>query len=275
MIGRARAIELLASEQFDVIVIGGELTGAGVALDAGAAGLVVGLVERDDFSAARVDEARLCLSVLTAAERRGAIIANRVEVTDVVECDGRVVEVRARDVERGGCFAIAADRVVDAVSDRVLPAYARVDEGGVGAHIEPDRLQRLPGMPEPTYAHLATRYGEAAVEVLATAAADPAMAAPIVAGHPDLLAEVLYAARHEQARSVADVLLRRTDLGLTAAAELADRDAPLLVARAMAAELGWTEHRVAAEVAEWARASRARPAAASCRAGSVATGSRG
>ena len=39
-------------------------------------------------------------------------------------------------------------------------------------------------------------------------------------GHPDLLAEAAHAARREQARTVGDVLLRRTRLGLTAAREL-------------------------------------------------------
>ena len=39
----------------------------------------------------------------------------------------------------------------------------------------------------------------------------------IVPGRPDLLAEVVYAVRREQARTVGDVLLRRTRLGLTAA----------------------------------------------------------
>ena len=42
----------------------------------------------------------------------------------------------------------------------------------------------------------------------------------IVPGRPDLLAEVVYAARREQARTVGDVLLRRTRLGLTAARSL-------------------------------------------------------
>ena len=46
---------------------------------------------------------------------------------------------------------------------------------------------------------------------------------PIVAGRPDLLAEVAYAARREQARTVGDVLLRRTRLGLTAARAAARR----------------------------------------------------
>jgi glycerol-3-phosphate dehydrogenase len=40
----------LASGRFDVLVIGGGITGAGIALDAAARGLAVGLVERDDFA---------------------------------------------------------------------------------------------------------------------------------------------------------------------------------------------------------------------------------
>ena len=42
-------------------------------------------------------------------------------------------------------------------------------------------------------------------------------------GRPDLLAEVVYAARREQARTVGDVLLRRTRLALTAAREVTRR----------------------------------------------------
>lgn len=47
---RSVALERLASEQFDVLVIGGGITGAGVLLDAASRGLRAGLVERDDFA---------------------------------------------------------------------------------------------------------------------------------------------------------------------------------------------------------------------------------
>ena len=53
--------------------------------------------------------------------------------------------------------------------------------------------------------------------VLRVAAERPELAGPIVPEMPDLLAEAVIAARLEQARSVADVLLRRTRLGLVAA----------------------------------------------------------
>jgi glycerol-3-phosphate dehydrogenase len=47
---RAVALERLGEETFDVLVIGGGITGAGVALDAASRGLRTALVERDDFA---------------------------------------------------------------------------------------------------------------------------------------------------------------------------------------------------------------------------------
>jgi len=47
---RARALERLAAEEFDVLVVGGGITGAGVALDAASRGLRTALVERRDFA---------------------------------------------------------------------------------------------------------------------------------------------------------------------------------------------------------------------------------
>jgi glycerol-3-phosphate dehydrogenase len=47
---RAQAHTRLVEEEFDVLVIGGGITGAGVALDAAARGLRTALVERDDFA---------------------------------------------------------------------------------------------------------------------------------------------------------------------------------------------------------------------------------
>lgn len=48
---RRRALDRLASEPYDVIVVGGGVTGAGVALDAAARGLRTALVERVDLAA--------------------------------------------------------------------------------------------------------------------------------------------------------------------------------------------------------------------------------
>src|SRR5207248_4849899 len=47
---RERSLTRLADETFDVVVIGGGITGAGVALDAAAGGLRAALVECDEFA---------------------------------------------------------------------------------------------------------------------------------------------------------------------------------------------------------------------------------
>jgi glycerol-3-phosphate dehydrogenase len=93
--------------------------------------------------------------------------------------------------------------------------------------------------------------------VLKLAAERPELAPPIAAGQPDLLAEGAIAARLEQARSVADVLLRRTRLGILAAPELRGAESVTPLAEAIGAELGWDARRVRDEAAAWVDAARA------------------
>src|SRR3954471_9404683 len=50
MIARADALAALAADEFDVIVVGGGITGAGCALDAATRGYSVALVERQDYA---------------------------------------------------------------------------------------------------------------------------------------------------------------------------------------------------------------------------------
>ncbi len=98
---------------------------------------------------------------------------------------------------------------------------------------------------------LAFRYGHAAKTVLRVASERPELSRPIVPGMPDLLAEVVVAARLEQACSVGDVLLRRTRLGLVSATDLRTAEAVADVAREMGRELGWDEGRVGDEAERW------------------------
>lgn len=50
-VSRSEQLARLATQQFDVLVVGGGITGAGIALDAATRGLRVALVERQDFAA--------------------------------------------------------------------------------------------------------------------------------------------------------------------------------------------------------------------------------
>jgi glycerol-3-phosphate dehydrogenase len=141
-------------------------------------------------------------------------------------------------------------------------APCRTHEIPLGQAISVDELPLVEGVPAESYAALASRYGHAAHTVLALAAERGELAQPIVPGLPDLLAEVALAARQEQARSIGDVLLRRTRLGLLAAHELSAGEGgpsePVArVADILAGELGWDAARTQLEIDRFADEARA------------------
>ncbi|WP_354701801.1 Glycerol-3-phosphate dehydrogenase 2 [Paraconexibacter sp. AEG42_29] len=149
-----------------------------------------------------------------------------------------------------------AKMTIDRLVERdARDAPCRTHEIPLGQSVAVEDLPRVEGVPEGAYEQLAGRYGHFAHDVLAIAAERGEFAqavVPAVEGQVtpvDILAEVVHAARHEQARSVGDALLRRTRLGLTAARVVADPSAETArrVAAAMAPDLGWDESRVEAE----------------------------
>ncbi|HXN37280.1 MAG TPA: glycerol-3-phosphate dehydrogenase/oxidase [Solirubrobacteraceae bacterium] len=157
-----------------------------------------------------------------------------------------------------------AKMTVDRLVERdARDAPCRTHEIPLGQAIDADELARVEGVgrvgPDP-YEALAARYGHAAHNVLALARdgspAHPELAQPIVPGLPDLLAEAALAARREQARSIGDVLLRRTRLGLLAARELGGGPVAR-VGAVMARELHWSDERLEREIALFAEEARA------------------
>jgi glycerol-3-phosphate dehydrogenase len=94
--------------------------------------------------------------------------------------------------------------------------------------------------------HLLGRYGSLVAEVLDLVADDPTLGEPL-AGAPDYLrAEVVYAASHEGARHLEDVLARRTRISV----ETFDRGTRSVeeAAALMAPVLGWGEAQIEREV---------------------------
>ncbi|MBP0461282.1 glycerol-3-phosphate dehydrogenase/oxidase [Streptomyces montanisoli] len=94
--------------------------------------------------------------------------------------------------------------------------------------------------------HLLNRYGTLAEEVLDLIESDPGLGAPLAAADDYLRAEIVYAASHEGARHLDDVLTRRTriaietfDRGTRSARECAELMAPVL---------GWDAGQVDREV---------------------------
>jgi glycerol-3-phosphate dehydrogenase len=151
---------------------------------------------------------------------------------------------------------MAVDRIVER-EGREAPC--RTDEIPLGEPVEADALPDVPGVDEDGRRHLARRYGHAAQLVMRLAAAAPDLGRRISPDLPDIVAEAAYAAGHEQARSLSDVLLRRTRLGLLDARRLgADAaEGPRLAAGAMAPELDWDETRLERELADWRECVRA------------------
>jgi glycerol-3-phosphate dehydrogenase len=145
-----------------------------------------------------------------------------------------------------------AKQTVDRLVERERrEAPCHTAEIPLGMEARPEDLNAPEGVGEEALAQLAFRYGHAARTVLALARERAELAQPIVPGRPDLLAEAAVAARHEQARSVADVLLRRTRLGILAAPQLRGEDSVRAVAAAMGGELGWSRREVKRAAEAW------------------------
>ncbi len=107
------------------------------------------------------------------------------------------------------------------------------------------------GLDAATLAHLVGRFGTDAEVIAAMVESDPELAAPLVDGLPYLRAEAVFAVRYEMARSVDDVLSRRTRARLLA--REASLEAAPDVAALIAEELGLDAEGQAAQVAAYQR----------------------
>jgi glycerol-3-phosphate dehydrogenase len=145
-----------------------------------------------------------------------------------------------------------AKQTVDRIVERAgREARCQTAEIPLGMEIDPAELDAPEGVSRESLVQLTFRYGHAARGVIRLAQADPELAKPIVEGMPDLMAEAQVAIEFEQARSLADVLLRRTRLGLTAASSLATADSVESLATVMARGLGWGEIEKKRQVEDW------------------------
>ena len=147
-----------------------------------------------------------------------------------------------------------AKMTVDRLVDReARDAPCRTHEIPLGATVAPGDLPRVDGVPRgrPTPRSPGATATPPTTSWRSRASA-PSSPQPIVAGLPDLLAEVVYAARREQARSLGDVLLRRTRLGLLAGREVgAGGDAARRVAGALAPSSAGTRRASTAQLEAW------------------------
>jgi glycerol-3-phosphate dehydrogenase len=109
------------------------------------------------------------------------------------------------------------------------------------------RLARRLGLSTTQVEHLIGRYGALVEQVIALLEARPTLAEPLPGARDYLQAEVVYAATHEGARTLEDVLARRTHISI----ETPDRGMASAepAAELVGEALGWTAERRRGEVA--------------------------
>lgn len=134
-------------------------------------------------------------------------------------------------------------RVADSVTEEIPLLGA---EGYPAMWNARERIAERSGLHMARVEHLLNRYGSTADQLLDLIAADPTLGKPLRHADDYLRAEIVYAASHEGARHLDDVLTRRTrisietfDRGTRSAREAAELMAPVL---------GWDEDQIAREV---------------------------
>lgn len=101
-----------------------------------------------------------------------------------------------------------------------------------------DQLASTSGLGREVITHLLNRYGSLIAELLELIQKDPTLAKPLSKDLPYLKAEIYYAASHEGARSIDDVISRRTRLAFEAPNSAVDLVKN--VANIIAPVLGWS-----------------------------------
>ena len=152
-------------------------------------------------------------------------------------------------------YRVMARDAVDAVArglDRAVPpsVTATIElHGASGFRALWNRRERIAeagGLHVARIEHLLSRFGAAIDDLLELVRARPELGRPLPGADDYLAVEVVYAASHEAALHLDDVLTRRTRISI----ETWDRgvEAAEPAARLMAEVLGWDEDRIAREV---------------------------
>jgi glycerol-3-phosphate dehydrogenase len=114
---------------------------------------------------------------------------------------------------------------------------------------EARRIARNEKLSDETSRHLAFTYGSNCYQIVKLIREQEHLRAPMVDGLPQILAEVVYAARSEMAVTVADALVRRTRLAI-----LAGEDSvrcAFATAEVMARELEWGDEEMKRQIAQF------------------------
>jgi glycerol-3-phosphate dehydrogenase len=162
----------------------------------------------------------------------------------VVVAGGKYTTYRVMAKDAVDAVAHALDeKVPECVTDRVPLVGA---EGYAAAWNRRHLIASASGLHVARIEHLLGRYGTLIDELLAMIEADPTLGEPLDGAEDYLKVEIVYAASHEGARHLDDVLARRTRISI----ETFDRGARAAepAAALIAGVLGWDEAQVAKEI---------------------------
>jgi glycerol-3-phosphate dehydrogenase len=150
--------------------------------------------------------------------------------------------VMARDAVDGAVHGLQGD-VPESVTDRVPLLGA---DGYLGRWNARHRIAETSGLHVGRVEHLLQRYGSLIDDLLAMIADDPSLGRPLDGAADYLAVEIVYAATHEGAAHLEDVLTRRTRISI----ETWDRGlrAAEAAAKLMAKPLGWSRRETLREL---------------------------
>jgi glycerol-3-phosphate dehydrogenase len=164
-------------------------------------------------------------------------------------------------VVAGGKWTTYRVMAEDAIDEAVAALDGRIPEsttmeiplvGAEGYHAawnKRGKIAKAFGVHKVRIEHLLNRYGTLTDELLDLIRDDPSLAEPLPGADDYIRAEVVYAASHESALHLEDVLARRTRISIEAW-DRGESAAPV-AARLMAGVLGWSDDEAEAEVANY------------------------
>lgn len=203
---------------------------------------------------------------------RPLITDPRATDTTAVSRKDEIIESEDGLISIGGgkltTYRLMAEHGIDLAAKRLSERFnittgpARSKDAAIGAEsssgeltITPERLSQTENLPLETARHLLRDYGPDCQVLIELTREDEGLRKPLVKELPQILAEVVYAARYEMALTLADVMTRRTRLAILAGTKALNCAA--IAAASMALELGWsveqTDQQIAHFTAEFER----------------------
>jgi glycerol-3-phosphate dehydrogenase len=185
----------------------------------------------------------------TAVSRKDEIIESE---DGLISIGGGKLTTYRLMAERG--IDLAARRLSERFDIKAGPASAK--DAAIGGEtpygeetMTPERLSQTENLPLETARHLLRDYGPDCHRLIELTREDEGLRKRPVEELPNILAEVVYAARYEMALTLTDVMVRRTRLAMLSGPEALKRAA--IVADSMAPELGWSGKQIERQIAQF------------------------